>query len=911
MTSFAQQYIVSFEVQNKEEAYQLPDYVIVDKAKGNTITAYLYGDNFEKFKELGYDFKLEPHPSEGKDLTMATTVAEMANWDRYPTHEVYLQMMQDLATNYPNICRLETIGTSEAGRPVQVLKISDNPDIDENEPEFFYTGQMHGDEIVAYILFLKLAYYLTENYEKDQKITDLINNVEIWINPLSNPDGTYHGGNNTVSNATRANSNGVDLNRNFPSPNLPNPSNQDAAEVQMMIAFAENHNFVLSANTHSGAELVNFPWDSWTSNVKTHADHTWWEQVSHNYTDQVHLNAPASYMDSYDDGVTHGGDWYIADGTRQDHMGYYQNGREVTIELSNNKMLDCNLLPNHWVYNRDAMVGYIEETFYGIRGIVTDENENPLQATISIADHDIDNSEIVTDPTTGDYHRMIDDGTYNLTFTVAGYTPITVNNISVTDNEITIVDVMFAGTPGTTTLSGIITNQETGLPIENAEIIITGQDDTYTVNTNATGAYSVSDVTVGTYQFQMSATGYMSAVYYETVSTSDHDVSKYLIPTLTLTGTVIDALTAQPIDGATVSLIGTSSESTTDINGEYSISLFEGEYEIKAFKSGYAQQITTETINSTNNVVDFALLEANAITFEEEIPANFTYSDDADWIRTTNNAYEGSYSMKSGTITDNQSTSMQFTETTEAGYISFYKKVSSESEYDLLHFYIDENEKNSWSGEVDWSQESYAITAGSHTFKWTYDKDGSQSSGGDCAWVDYIELPATSATTHTVSFTVKNGSTAEVIEGATVNLTGYGSKITNSSGIATFTDVYETTGTNAISYTVSASGFSNETGDIQVLGDVNQVVNMQVDTGIDELSNYVNVFPNPSDGIFKIETPTNDGQIIIYNTNGAEIFHQSINSTKTKIDLSNKPTGIYLMKFYSNEGVSVQKLILN
>ena len=76
-------------------------------------------------------------------------------------------------------------------------------------------------------------------------------------------------------------------------------------------------------------------------------------------------------------------------------------------------------------------------------------------------------------------------------------------------------------------------------------------------------------------------------------------------------------------------------------------------------------------------------------------------------------------------------------------------------------------------------------------------------------------------------------------------------------------------------------------------------------------NNNYTIFPNPSNGIFKIETPTNEGQIIIYNVNGTEIYHQSINSINTKVDLSNKPTGIYLMKYYSNEGVSIQKLILN
>jgi len=77
------------------------------------------------------------------------------------------------------------------------------------------------------------------------------------------------------------------------------------------------------------------------------------------------------------------------------------------------------------------------------------------------------------------------------------------------------------------------------------------------------------------------------------------------------------------------------------------------------------------------------------------------------------------------------------------GEISFYKKVSSESNWDYLRFYINNVEQDEWSGNVDWSQESYSVTAGDDVeFKWAYEKDGSVSSGSDCAWIDEIVFPA-------------------------------------------------------------------------------------------------------------------------------------------------------------------------
>ncbi|PLX00547.1 MAG: hypothetical protein C0594_15620 [Marinilabiliales bacterium] len=112
------------------------------------------------------------------------------------------------------------------------------------------------------------------------------------------------------------------------------------------------------------------------------------------------------------------------------------------------------------------------------------------------------------------------------------------------------------------------------------------------------------------------------------------------------------------------------------------------------------------------------------------------------WEITDVNAYERTYCMKSSDIADEQIAHIQFEVTTlESGYFSFYKKVSSEASYDFLVFNIDGTEIDRWDGEIDWSKESYFITAGTHTFSWYYTKDVTVSSGSDCAWVDYIVLP--------------------------------------------------------------------------------------------------------------------------------------------------------------------------
>lgn len=113
------------------------------------------------------------------------------------------------------------------------------------------------------------------------------------------------------------------------------------------------------------------------------------------------------------------------------------------------------------------------------------------------------------------------------------------------------------------------------------------------------------------------------------------------------------------------------------------------------------------------------------------------------WQIYNEDAHDGNYCIKSSSIGDNQSSeiSLQY-EVGNNDSISFFVKVSSENGWDKLFFYIDNQQMGNWSGSVSWSQQKYAVSEGVHTFKWAYTKDSSQSHGSDCAWIDYITLPA-------------------------------------------------------------------------------------------------------------------------------------------------------------------------
>lgn len=149
---------------------------------------------------------------------------------------------------------------------------------------------------------------------------------------------------------------------------------------------------------------------------------------------------------------------------------------------------------------------------------------------------------------------------------------------------------------------------------------------------------------------------------------------------------------------------------------------------------------------------------------------NWQFGGTLPWTITSADKYAGTYSARAGAITHSQTSYMEITLNISANSnISFYKKVSSEAGYDYLKFYIDGVlQSSSWSGTVAWSQSTFAVTAGSRTFRWTYSKDGSVSSGSDTAWVDNIVFPTIAATTYTLTYTagahgVLTGSTTQSV----------------------------------------------------------------------------------------------------------------------------------------------------
>jgi hypothetical protein len=146
------------------------------------------------------------------------------------------------------------------------------------------------------------------------------------------------------------------------------------------------------------------------------------------------------------------------------------------------------------------------------------------------------------------------------------------------------------------------------------------------------------------------------------------------------------------------------------------------------------------SVNNTFNLTAGDVLE----TFESGTLTQYPWvsAGNMPWTISNSGSYQGTYSARSGVIGNSQSSELKITINVLANdSISFYSMVSSEQDYDFLHFYIDATEMTSWSGAGSWGYHAYPITAGNHMLRWVYDKDVYLASNLDLARLDNINFP--------------------------------------------------------------------------------------------------------------------------------------------------------------------------
>ncbi len=256
-----------------------------------------------------------------------------------------------------------------------------------------------------------------------------------------------------------------------------------------------------------------------------------------------------------------------------------------------------------------------------------------------------------------------------------------------------------------------------------------------------------------------------------------------------------------------------------------------GDIAILEFAANAGAYIADKTENVTVGIIleDFETGNFN------DFP--WSFAGNANWSIDNTNVNSGTYSAKSGTITHNQTSTMQTIRVlTASGNISFWYKVSSESGYDYLRFYVDGTLKNSWSGEVNWTQATYNLSAGTRTLTWTYYKDSSEDNGSDCAWIDDIIFPASTAPSiynPPQNFTAVSGNGFVNLNWqAPASGTPTGYKIFKNSTLLTTVTVLnysDTDVTNGVTYSyylkaVYSGGESDPTNIVNATPDVNTII---------------------------------------------------------------------------------------
>ncbi len=203
----------------------------------------------------------------------------------YYTFDEVLAKLDEMAADYPDlITERVSIGQSWEGRDLWMVKISDNPDVDEDEPEVLYTALHHAREPQSMATVLYTMFYLLENYGTDPEVTYLVDHRELYFVPVLNPDGYVfnettdpNGGGFWRKNRrdNGGNSFGVDPNRNYgyewgrdengsssapSSETYRGPGPFSEPETQAIRDFAESREIRAVFNYHSYSNLLLHPW---------------------------------------------------------------------------------------------------------------------------------------------------------------------------------------------------------------------------------------------------------------------------------------------------------------------------------------------------------------------------------------------------------------------------------------------------------------------------------------------------------------------------------------------------------------------------------------------------------------------------------------------------------------------------
>ena len=259
-------------------------------------------------------------PENGCSTSSSSNYKTPDNWSLgamggYLTYQEMLDNLDSMAAQYPNLISarqpIDTSNLTHNGHAIYWLRISDNPTVNEPEPEILYDALHHAREPGSMSQLIFYMWYLLENYATNPEVKYLVDNSEMYFVPCVNPDGYIYNEQNNPNGGglwrknRRLNSSGnygVDLNRNYgynwgydntgSSPNTSSntyrgPSAFSEPETQNMRDLTTAHNFRIAMNYHTYGNLLVYPWgynDQLTPDANTFIDFSDVMTRENNYT---------------------------------------------------------------------------------------------------------------------------------------------------------------------------------------------------------------------------------------------------------------------------------------------------------------------------------------------------------------------------------------------------------------------------------------------------------------------------------------------------------------------------------------------------------------------------------------------------------------------------------------------------
>jgi len=394
--------------------------------KGHAIAwVYLTPAELEKLKTSGLEYVINNY-----DLNYTSRHF----WDRsvlesYHNYNQMVELSDSLAANFPAICKKILLGTTLGGRQLGILKISDNVNTDENEPEVMFDGGIHGDEIMGPEIVIRYARDLCLGYGVDSTYTNLINSREIWLYYLVNPDGFASG--------IRYNSNGVDCNRDIGfmwggEGYSTGPFSQPESRILRQLWL--DHNFILYTNFHGGTEVISYPWSYRISQPPD------WQHI--NQLAAVYSSTSGYANLGYGQGCVI---MYQIFGATKD-FNYGALGQVGwSMEISQSKQPPSSQIPMYYNYNVPAITEMINRVGWGLEGKITDQlTGSPVKAAVFV------NSfyPVYTQAQLGDYHKYLLPGQYTIVVKASGYQTKTISGVTVPAQGSVIKNIQLTRTPG-------------------------------------------------------------------------------------------------------------------------------------------------------------------------------------------------------------------------------------------------------------------------------------------------------------------------------------------------------------------------------------------------------------------------------------------------------------------------------